>query len=277
MTIVVLVVASALYAYGIVKVRRRGHEWPWLATAAFFLLGLGSYAVIELGFLGVYSRELRWAFTTRIALLIFVVPALIAAGRPLELLQQASGDAGVARIARVLKWRIIRLFGNAMFATVFVAGIFLIFLTPLAWTLRGTPWIEEALGVIIPLLGLLMVLPLAALTGVHTGLFITIEFLLAFVELLIDSIPGLLLRLNDTIVDHAPVFANPATWWPSPLHDQHLAGDFIWFIAEIVDVPILVILMVRWMRSDRKEAKVYDDLTDAEYEELTQAHLRGER
>ena len=21
-------------------------------------------------------------------------------------------------------------------------------------------------------------------------------------------------------------------WWPNPLHDQHLAGDLLWFIAE---------------------------------------------
>jgi putative membrane protein len=51
----------------------------------------------------------------------------------------------------------------------------------------------------------------------------------------------------------------------------------LWFIAEVVDVPVLVILLVRWMRSDRKEAKSFDDLSDEEYDAMTQAHLRGER
>lgn len=277
MTICVLVVASALYGYGVWRVRRAGGRWPWLYSLAFYALGMGSYAVIELGFLGTYSPQLRWAFTTRVALLIFVVPALVAVGRPLDLLQRALGDHGNARIVRVLEWRVVRLFGNAMFATVFVASVFLIFLTPMSWVLRGTPWISAGLGIVVPLLGLLMVLPLAALTAAHTSLFITIEFLLAFVELLIDSIPGILLRLNDSILDHAPTILGSAAWWPTPLHDQHLAGDFIWFIAEAADVPVLVILMVRWMRSDRKEAKVYDDLTDEEYEAMTQAHLHGER
>jgi putative membrane protein len=277
LTIGVILVAGALYCWGLWSVRRRGEKWPWLNTAGFFLLGLGSYAVIDLGFLGVYSTELRWAFTTRVALLIFVVPGLIASGRPLELLELASGEKGTARVQRILRWRPIRLLGNAMFATVFVAAVFLLFLTPLAGILRTTPWISASLGLVVPIVGLLLVIPLGALTAMHTGLFITIEFLLAFVELLIDSIPGILLRLNDSILDRMPAIHNPATWWPSPLHDQHLAGDFIWFIAEVVDVPVLVILLVRWMRSDRKEAKTYDDLTDEEYEALTQEHLRQGR
>ena len=271
-----LFVAAVSYAIGMRAAARRGRPWPLLPALLFYLGGLGSYAVIELGFLGAYSSELRWAFTTRIALLIFVVHALLAAGRPLDLLQAALGEGAAARTARVLRWRVVRLFGNAMFATLFVAAVFCIFLTPFAWTLRGTPWIEAVLGILVPLIGLAMVLPIAALSGVHVGLFITIEFLLAFVELLIDSIPGILLRLNGAVLDHVQVFTSAASWWPNPLHDQHLAGDMLWFIAEVADVPVLVILMVRWMRSDRKEAKSYDDLSDEEYEAMTQAHLRGD-
>jgi cytochrome c oxidase assembly factor CtaG len=276
-TIVVLIAASALYGLGLWHVHRRGLSWPSRYTVFYYLGGMGSYAVVELGFLGTYAHDLRWAFTTRIALLIFVVPALIAAGRPLELLIQASGDGGAARVTRILRWRVVRMFGNAMFATVFVAGVFLLFLTPFAWTMRGTPWMEAALGIVVPLLGLIMVLPIAATTGMRSSTFITIEFLLAFVELLIDSIPGILLRLDEAIADHAPVIHGSAPWWPSPMHDQHLSGDLIWFIAEVIDVPILVILLLRWMRRDKVEAKEYDDLSDEEYDAMTQAHLRGER
>lgn len=257
--------------------RRRGEHWPWQRTLAFFALGLGSYAVIELGFLGAYSTQLRYAFTTRIALLIFVVPALIAVGRPLELAMAATGERGAGRIAGALRTRIVRLFGNAMFATLVVAGVFCLFLTPVVGVLRDTPWIGEALGVVVPLVGLVMVVPLAALGGAHTSLFITVEFLLAFVELVIDSIPGLLMRLNESVIDGLPAVHSALAWWPNPLHDQHLAGDFLWFIAEAGDVPVLVVLMIRWMRTDRTEASAFDELTDAEHERLVQEHLHGER
>ncbi|MFK5037162.1 cytochrome c oxidase assembly protein, partial [Klebsiella pneumoniae] len=78
----------------------------------FLALGLPPYAVIELGFLGVYSSELRWAFSTRIALLIFAVPAGIAAGRPLDLYSLATGDRGRARLDRLLATRLVRITGN---------------------------------------------------------------------------------------------------------------------------------------------------------------------
>jgi cytochrome c oxidase assembly factor CtaG len=66
-------------------------------------------------------------------------------------------------------------------------------------------------------------------------------------------------------------------WWPSPLRDQQLSGDLLWFIAELADVPVLIILFIRWSRVDKREAKSFDDLTDEEMDALTQEHLRQRR
>ncbi len=85
MTIAVLVGAALAYALGMRRAARRGTSWPAHRAVLFYALGLGSYAVIELGFLGTWSAELRWAFVARIALLLMAVPALIALGRPLDL------------------------------------------------------------------------------------------------------------------------------------------------------------------------------------------------
>jgi cytochrome c oxidase assembly factor CtaG len=241
----------------------------------YLLFGLGSYAVVSFGFLGALSTELRWAFTTRIALLLFVVPGLVSLGRPIALARAALGASGRANTDRFLSSWPVRLFGNAIFATVFACVAFLIFLTPVAAVLRDSPWSEWTISVLVPLAGLLMVLPIAAHSVLHTSFFITVEFLLAFAAMLLDAIPGLLLRLNETVLDHAPaVVGRLPFWFPNALHDQHLSGDFLWFIAEIADVPLLVLLFVRWMRLDRKEGKQLDELTDEQMEELTRAHLR---
>ncbi len=276
-----ILVAAALYLAGVIRARRRGTAWPLRFTLAFVGLGLSSFAVVEFGFLGAYSHDLRWAFTTRIALLLFVIPACISAGRPIGLLRVSLGDGGAARLERMLTARVIKLFGNAIFATIFSALVFCLFLTPAAWVLRGTPALSAALGIVIPLLGLVMVLPIVENAGGRTSLFITVEFLLAFVELVIDAVPGIVLRLNDAILDHGPLIgpavASAASWWPNPVHDQHLAGDFLWFIAEIADVPILVMLFVRWTRSEKREEKKFDDLTDEQLDELTRQHLANPR
>jgi len=272
-----LVAAAALYALGVWRLRRRGHRWPARLTLAFFVLGLGSYAWISFGFLEAYSSDLRWAFTTRIALLLFVVPALVSLGRPIALARVAGSRSVRRGTDGFLGSRLVRLFGNAVFAPVFACAVFLIFLTPVAAVLRTTPGWEWTISVLTPLAGLLVVLPIAAHSVIRTSFFITVEFLLAFVELLLDAIPGLLLRLNDAVLDRAPeILQRMPLWFPTPLHDQHLSGDFLWFIAEVADVPILVILFVRWMRLDRREAKRIDDLTDEQLDELNRQHL-GQR
>jgi putative membrane protein len=273
----VLVLALAAYLWGVHRVHRRGGRWPVRRTLAFTALGLGSYAVVELGFLGTFSTELRFAFTTRIALLLFAVPTLVTLGRPLELARRAASDQADARIDRVLASRPIRLLGNAMFAAIFSALVFCLFLTPIAGVARTVAPLDTALGVIVPLVGLVLVIPIAENAEGRTAVFLTVEFLLVFVELIIDAIPGIILRLSPTILDGAAAAHGLASWWPNPLRDQQLAGDLLWFIAEAADVPVLVLLFVRWARSDRRDARRFDELSDEELDALTQQHLRGPR
>jgi cytochrome c oxidase assembly factor CtaG len=169
----------------------------------------------------------------------------------------------------------VRLFGNAVFAPIFALAAFSVFLTPIAGNLRESPLAGAILTVAVPIVGLLMVLPIVEHTTQRTSFFITVEFLLVFVELVIDAIPGILMRLNGSVLDGVgPVLGSLPDWFPNPLHDQHLAGDFLWFIAEVADLPVLILLFVRWSRVDRREAKDLDDLSDEEMDALTREHLR---
>jgi putative membrane protein len=271
-----LLLAGGLYGAGILRARRAGRPWPLARSLGFYLFGLGSYAWVSFGFLGAYSHELRWAFTTRIALLLFAVPALMAIGRPVQLASTVLAGAPLGVLERVLGSWFVRLVGNAVFAPVAALAAFMVFLTPLAFVLRDNPVSAAALTLLVPLAGLLMVLPISEHAGTRTSLFITAEFLLAFVELVMDAIPGILLRLNEAVLDHAPAVAGwHQAWFPTPLHDQHLSGDFLWFIAELADIPVLIILFLRWTRTDRREARQMDDLTDEQMAELTAAHLRS--
>ncbi|PPF82171.1 cytochrome c oxidase assembly protein [Subtercola sp. Z020] len=273
-----IVIVGVLYGLGIRMLARRGVHWSLKRSAGFYLLGLGSFAVIEFGFLGVYSQQLRFAFTTRIALLLFAVPGLVATGKPVALAREAlSGSPRGARMLdRVLESRVIGIMGNAVFGPVFALVAFSVFLTPLAGNLRESPVAQGVISVVVPLIGLILVLPLTELVVVRTSLFIAAEFMLAFVELVVDAIPGILLRLNDQILDHAgPVLGAVPGWFPSALRDQQLSGDLLWFIAEVADIPILILLFVRWSKHDRTEAKGLDDLTDEQMAALTEAHLKS--
>jgi putative membrane protein len=271
-----IIVSGVLYALGIRSLKRRGERWPLLPTLGFYLLGLGSFAVVTFGFLGVYSIELRWAFTTRIALLLFAVPGLVSLGKPATLARTVLSGHRLEVLDAVLNSWPVRLFGNAVFAPLFALGTFMLFLTPFAGALRESEPGQMAITIIVPIAGVLMVLPIIEQTTQRTSFFITVEFIMVFIELVIDAIPGIVLRLDNNILDRiGPVLGQLPAWFPSSYHDQHLSGDLLWFIAEVSDVPVLILLFIRWSRIDRKEARQLDELSDEEMEELTREHLRS--
>ncbi|WP_307812128.1 cytochrome c oxidase assembly protein [Lacisediminihabitans changchengi] len=275
---VALVVAGGLYGGSVGMLRRRGIRWPPLRTLAFFALGLGSFAVVQFGFLGAWSTELRWAFTTRIALLLFAVPGLLSLGSPVQLGRAALAGLPLRMLEAVLRSRPVRIMGTAVFAPLFALAAFSVFLTPLAGSLRESAVAGDLITVVVPLIGLVMVLPIVEHTTQRASFFITVEFLLVFVELVADAIPAIMIRLNAHVLDMVgPVLGALPSWFPTRLHDQHLSGDFLWFIAEVADVPILILLFIRWSRIDRTEARSLDDLSDEEMDALTREHLRGPR
>lgn len=271
---VVIVAVGAVYAAGVVAARTNGHRWPLHRLVSFYVLGLGSYAWTCFGFLGAYSVELRWAFTTRVALLLFGVPWLLSLGQPVALARAALTGRPLRVLERFLAGRLMRVIGNAVFEPLFTLSLFLVFVTPFSATLRASNLAQACATVVIPLVALLMVVPVMEDTRAHSGFFITFEFILSFAALVFDAIPGILLRLNYTVLDRVPsVTGVLPSWFPNALHDQHLSGDFLWFLAEVADIPVIIILFIRWSRIDRHEAATVDELSDEEMEALTQAHL----
>lgn len=272
---IVIVLAAVFYAAGIAAARRRGTRWPMVPTLCFFFLGLGSYAWVSFGFFGAYSVDLRYAFTTRVALLLFGVPWLVSMGKPVALAEAALRGAALARLHAFFASRFMRLIGNAVFEPLFTLAIFLVFITPLSAFLRLNPESQGAASVLIPIAGLLMVAPIMEDTRRHQAVFLAFEFMIAFAALIFDAVPAILLRLNTAVLDHLPsaVGALPA-WFPTAHRDQQLSGDYLWFLAEVADIPVIIILFLRWARIDKKESAEIDELSDEEMAALTAAHLR---
>ena len=102
-----------------------------------------------------------------------------------------------------------------------------------------------------PLLGVLSVdgeprLPFAALAAV------------VLVETLVDSVPG-----------DRPVAGYPADrrgyylavgrpWGRSLLSDQQFGGVMLWAVGEAVGLPLLMLVVVQWVRADAREAARID-------------------
>ncbi|RAX16277.1 cytochrome c oxidase assembly protein [Pseudarthrobacter sp. AG30] len=269
--------AALLYARGLRAARQRRVRWPWRRTATFYALGLGSFAVLSFGFTGVYSHDLRWVFTLKITSYLFIVPLLVTAGKPLTLARATLGPAGTARLDRFLGHPVMQALANTVVAALLGLGIFTLFLTPLFYPLRTGPFWDMALTVLVPLTGMLMVVPIIEDASSKTvSAMIIVEFIYVFIELVADAVPGIMMRISPQILDGATQgLSGHAGWLPGPLRDQQLAGDLLWFLAETVDVPLIILMFVRFARSDRNEARSYDNLTDDQLEALNREHLNG--
>lgn len=271
----VLAVGATAYWRGVRAARRNGAGWPALRSVLFAALGLGSYAVLTFGFPAVYDADLRWVFTARLALLLVVTPTLVMLGRPAELARRALTGGARDRLDAALGSRAARVLGNAIVAPLVPFILFMLLLTPAAGWLRVTLLGELLVTVLVPLLGLVIAVPLLDAGIRRSSYFAIAEFLLAFGELLLDAIPGIVLRISTGVLDGVPAIATAhPVWYPNPLRDQQLAGDLLWFIAEVGDLPAIILLFVRWSRTDRREARDWDALSDEQIAALTEAHLR---
>jgi putative membrane protein len=241
----------------------RSLDRPWPAgRIALFALGLLLLVWTSCGFPQVYADDLYWVWTSQTLLLWLVVPMLILSGHPVQLARAAHAGG---RLDGVLGSRVVRGLGNPLIGPALVPLLsFVLFFGPLpAWTIEHAPvgWLVQ-LGLVA--VGAVMVLPLVGLDEDATSLAVGLALAIGSFELVLDALPGVLLRLHSRLVtswfDVRPVHS----WSPGALHDQQIAGAILWCMAELIDLPFLVLVYVRWLRADARDAARVDAVLDAE-------------
>jgi putative membrane protein len=261
--LIAAVVGAAALAYlsGVTAAHRRGRRWPVGRTVAFFGLGLGGLAVSGLGWPAVYSRELFSVSALQLVLLLMVVPLLMALGRPVELAMTALGGAGAARLRRLLDSRPARLFTVPVVSPLLLAVVpFVVFFTGWYPAALRHPLLGSVTEVLLLAVGLAVLVPLWEAGTIAARVPYAIALLFAFIELLADAVPGIVIRLDTHVIAAAEL---ARTWGPSLLHDQQLGGDLLWCIGEAIDLPFLALLAIQWYRSDARQAAQIDRLLDA--------------
>jgi putative membrane protein len=112
--------------------------------------------------------------------------------------------------------------------------------------------------------GALMVLPLVGLEEYASSLAVGLSLAIGCFELVIDALPGIVLRLRTHLAtgwfDHRALYS----WSPNALHDQRVAAAVLWCVAEIIDLPFLYLVFRRWQRADARDAAQVDAVLEAE-------------
>lgn len=258
------ILISVAYGWGLLRLRGTGVRWPLARTLAL-IAGVAVIVYAGNGAVAVYAHRLLWVFTTQFVLLLLVAPLLVAFGAPVTLATSALGPVRAVGLVNALDTPLLRTLSLPVIGPIVLALVpVIVFFTPLLTWMLTNRVVGAGMQILLVILGFLSFWSLADSARSERIRGYPIAILVAFLELIVDAIPGIVLRLSTHLVAASYWLSFPRDWGPSPLRDQQLSGAVLWFVGEAVDLPFLLLLLAGWMRSDRREAAVIDARLDAE-------------
>lgn len=258
------VALSAAYGLGVRQVRARGLSWPRSRTAAW-AAGVVSLLLATVGGIGRYAHALLWVYALQVLVLLLLTPVLLAYGRPLGLASDALPAAGSLRVVTLMTGRVAGALTSPLVGPVVVPVVLaVVFFSPVLQASLTSVWSAELLHLALLLVGVLVALGLVGDgTERESALALGAAVAIGFAEFLLDAVPGIVLRLRTHLVAPGYWATLPRAWGPAPLVDQQHAGAVLWFVAEFGDLPLMFILIRRWIRADARDAALVDHELDA--------------
>jgi cytochrome c oxidase assembly factor CtaG len=244
------------------RLRAAGRRWPAGRVVTF----AGALLLViwtTCGFPQAYGRSLFWVWTAQHLGLLLLLPVLVLAGGPLHLARALSGGRGP--VDRVLRSWPVRVAGNPLVGPLLVPVICtgLCFGPLPGWAAGSAPggWLLQLAVLIV---GAVIALPLAGVDEGASSLAVGLALGIGSFELVLDAIPGIVLRLYRSPTSSFWAHATALPGALAPLADQQRAGAILWGVAELLDLPFIVVLFLRWIRADARDAAAIDAVLDAE-------------
>ena len=242
----------ALLLAGVLLGGRRAPAWSW---GRLVPLGAGlllSVIAVD-AWPGVYARSLLSVLVSQQLTLLLIAPVLIAFGRPAEPLRTLGLrlPSPVAAVHRRL--------GHPLLGPILVPLVTaLLYFSPLLDVAVRSRMGADALHVGLLVVGAVVAAPLARDDLGASSLGVGLVLFVGLIELLVDAIPGIALRLASGTLGPVSTLAGSRDWGPTAYHDQQLGGSILWAVAELVDLPYLFIVLRQWIRADAREAVLVD-------------------
>ncbi|WP_152649171.1 cytochrome c oxidase assembly protein [Demequina flava] len=264
----VLVAMAVTYVRWVVRLRRRGDEWPWYRTVSF-LVGVAVLVWITQGAPTVYGMVTFSGHMVEHMLLVMVAPIPLTLGAPVTLALRAlaprkDGTRGPREWTRVVvesSW--VKFFANPIVAAVNFAGSLVVF--------YYSPLFEFALrnhvGHLLMVLHFTLVgyLFANALIGIDPGPKrpgYPMRVVLLFATMAFHAFFGVSLTSSEVLLAPTWFGLMGRTWGPDAITDQQYGGNIAWGIGELPVLALAIGVIIAWRLSDEKEARRKDRQAD---------------
>jgi putative membrane protein len=271
-----LVAVTALYLYGVWRLRARGDKWPISRTVLFLGGGIFPIALVTIGGVGVYDDQMLSVHMVQHMVLGMIAPVFLALGAPVTLaLRTLPGRprgwvlvALHSRIAKVLTFPLVA-FG------LYIATPFALYFSGLYRLTLEHEWIHNLTHVHFLIVGCLFFWPLIGLDPLPGRWPYPARALLMLLSTPFHAVLGLTIMQSKALIGGAYYPALHLSY-ANPFSDQRLAGGILWAGGEVVSVTMLAALVVQWMKSSDRETRRIDRKLDRDHAAVRRATRAAE-
>lgn len=271
-----LLVAAALYGYGVYRLRQRGDVWPVGRTVAFVVGGLGSIASVTVTGIEAYDTTLLSVHMVQHMVLSMVGPIFLALGAPVTLALRTLPVGPRRQVLAVLQSRVARVVTFPLVAFgIFVANPFVLYFTDLYRQTLLHSWLHEFIHIHFIVTGCLFFWPLLGLDPLPNRWPYPGRALLMVLSVPFHTVLGLTIMQSSTLLA-GDYYNSLGLSWTDPKADQVTAGGILWAGGEIVSVTMLGILILQWVRQSEREARRIDRALDRQEAEEAAGQARDD-
>jgi putative copper resistance protein D len=246
-----VVLAAGLYAWGMVRVRRRHPARPWpLGRAVAFLLGLLVIMFATQSGIGTYDDTLFWDHMWQHLMLLMIAPPLLVTGQPITLLLHASRNPLHTWVKRVLRSGPVHAITAPPFGVLAYAGVVVFcHLTGFINLVESNTTVHELEHLLFLVVGYIYFLPLIGKEPIGWKVSYPLRLFLLFIAMPVDAFTGVVLGSEKTVP--FTTFAAPHTWGPTPVEDIHLGGAVMWIGGAAIMFVLILTTFFAWSRESR--------------------------
>ncbi len=261
-------VAGVLYLAGVVRMRRRGDEWPLMRTVSW-LAGLAVVIWCTNAGVSVYAQVSVGIHMFQHMTLTMLGPIFLVMGAPatlaLRALKPAHGNERGPRewLVWFLHSWITRVLTNPFYVFfVFALGLYGLYMTPLFGFLMGSHVGHVAMQLHFIFSGYLFYWVLIGIDPRPRPLPYWGRLLLLMISMSVHAFFSVALMMR-TVPMAAEWYSivQPA-WLTNPLKDTLDGAQVAWAVSEIPSLIVLLAIAVQWSRSDAREATRSDRQAD---------------
>ena len=285
------IILLGLYVWGLVRLHRRGVQWP-LGRTVSWVLGCVILFLTTSSGMGMYMMADFASHMVGHMIISMLVPVLFALGGPLTLALRAITPAGRGNPPGPREWIVefinnplSRLLTHPVFASVqFVAGFYIIYFGGFYYSLASEHLGHMFMNVHFLISGYLFYWVIIGVDAAPRQFSPMYKLMVLLGSLPFHAFFGILLMNYPTVLAEEWYAGLGLPWIPDLLQSQRVGGGVAWAAGEIPLVIVMLALAVQWYRSDMRDARRAerqaerdDDAELRAYNEMLQEMARADR